>query len=79
MMGEHRMNAVREGQRARVVKIGQEGRMRRRLQDLGFVEGAPVRCLQKAPSGDPVAFLIRGSVIALREEDASAILVELLE
>ena len=78
-MSEHTMNTIHEGQVARVTAIGQKGSMRRRLQDLGLVEGARVRCLQKAPSGDPVAFLIRGSAIALRVEDAAAIRVELLE
>ena len=52
------------------------GSMRRRLQDIGLVEGTRVECLQKSPSGDPVAYLIRGAVIALRSEDAGKILVE---
>ena len=49
--------------------------MRRRLQDIGLIEGTRVECLQKSPSGDPVAYLIRGAVIALRTEDSEKILV----
>lgn len=49
--------------------------MRRRLQDIGLIEGTKVKCLQKSPAGDPVAYLIRGAVIALRSEDSSNILI----
>ena len=48
---------------------------RRRMLDLGLVKGTPGTALQKSPSGDPVAYFIRGAVIALRTEDASKILV----
>ena len=49
--------------------------MRRRLQDIGLIEGTDVECLQKSPAGDPVAYYIRGAVIALRSEDSQNILV----
>lgn len=49
--------------------------MRRRLQDLGIVEGTTIECLQKSPSGDPVAYKIRGTIIALRSEDANKIII----
>ena len=49
--------------------------MRRRLLDIGLVEGTNIECLQKSPAGDPVAYLIRGAVIALRAEDSAAVLV----
>lgn len=52
------------------------GPMRRRLQDIGLIDGTEVVCLRKSPSGDPVAYLIRGAVIALRSEDSSKILIE---
>ena len=51
--------------------------MRRRLQDIGLIEGTKVECIQKSPSGDPIAFLIRGAVIALRREDSSSVLMSL--
>lgn len=50
--------------------------MRRRLLDMGLIEGTRISCLQKSPAGDPVAYLIRGAVIALRSEDSSQILVD---
>ena len=50
--------------------------MRRRLQDIGLIEGTNITCLQKSPTGDPVAYLIRGAVIALRSEDSSQVVVQ---
>jgi len=50
--------------------------MRRRMLDLGLICGTNVEALQKSPSGDPIAYAIRGAVIALRSEEASKILVE---
>lgn len=69
------LNRIPEGQTARVDNLLSTGSMRRRLQDIGLIEGTRVECLQKSPSGDPVAYLIRGAVIALRSEDSSKILV----
>ena len=48
---------------------------RRRMQDIGLIDGTRVECLGKAVSGDPAAYLIRGAVIALRSEDAEKIAV----
>lgn len=69
------LHNMREGTCARVAELRVEGGMRRRLQDIGLIEGTSVLCLQKSPSGDPIAYLIRGAVIALREEDSSRVLV----
>lgn len=54
-----------------------QGKERRRMLDLGLVSGTRVEALQRSPSGDPVAYLIRGAVIALRSEDAQKIVVQL--
>ena len=61
------------GQTARVEELRLNGSIRRRMQDIGLIEGTPVECLQKSPSGDPVAYLIRGAVIALRGRDAGGV------
>ena len=49
--------------------------MRKRLRDIGLIEGTNVDCLKKSISGDPTAYLIRGAVIALRSDDSSRIIV----
>lgn len=66
------------GSRAKVRSLTSEGSSRRRMLDLGLISDTEVEALQRSPSGDPVAYHIRGAVIALRREEASKILVEAL-
>jgi len=46
---------------------------RRRLLDLGFIKGSKITALYKSPSKNPTAYLIKGAVIAIRDEDAKKI------
>ena len=70
------LSCLHEGQQARVLSILESGAMRRRLQDIGLIEGTTVECVQKSPAGDPVAYGIRGAIVALRAEQAAAIIVQ---
>ncbi|NLI61337.1 MAG: ferrous iron transport protein A [Clostridiales bacterium] len=54
------------------------GNIRRRMLDLGLINGTKVEAVNRSPSGDPVAYYFRGAVIALRNEEASEIIVERL-
>lgn len=53
--------------------------MRRRMLDLGLINDTLVESIRRSPSGDPTAYEIRGAVIALRSEEASDIIVELIQ
>lgn len=64
------------GSCGKVRQLNAAGNTRRRMLDLGLICGTRVVALQKSPSGDPIAYEIRGSVIALRSEEAAQILVE---
>lgn len=66
---------IKVGQRARVVGLLVEGLTRRRLLDLGLLPGTEVRAVMESPLGTPTAYEIRGSILALRVEDASKIMV----
>jgi ferrous iron transport protein A len=46
------------------------------MLDLGLVAGTAVETVLRSPAGDPIAYQIRGAVIALRREEAVQILVE---
>ena len=63
------------GKSARVLSLLADGSVRRRMLDLGLIEGTEVTSLYKSPSGNPVAYLIRGAVIALRSDITSGITV----
>lgn len=64
------------GNAAKVKELTADGDARRRMLDLGLIIDTKVEALQKSPSGDPTAYQIRGTVIALRSEEASRIMVE---
>lgn len=59
-----------------VSALTSEGVQRRRMLDLGLVEGASVEALHQSPSGSPTAYSIMGAVIALRQEDAKKIILK---
>jgi DtxR family Mn-dependent transcriptional regulator len=77
------INAVRylsdliPGQFAFVSGIDEDcdGIERRRLMDLGFVPGSRVEAAISSPFNDPVAYRIKGSLIALRRQQADKIRV----
>ena len=64
------------GQRAVVIELNCSEALCRRLEDLGMMEGTGLRCLHRSPAGSPAAYELRGSVIALRREDAAEIFIE---
>ena len=63
------------GDAGEVDRLDCSGHLRRRLLDIGLVEGAHVVCVGKSPSKDPSAFLVRGAVIALRNTDCRQIIL----
>ena len=72
------LSALTLGETARVVALaaGLRGQERRRLLDLGLLPGTEVTAELRSPSGDPIAYRIRGATIALRAEQARHIRVE---
>lgn len=67
------LTQLNEGQIGYVSNLVGNAPMKRRLQDLGIISGTAIECLQKGPWGDPIAYKIRGTIIALRIEDANNI------
>ena len=49
------------------------GNIRRRLLDLGLVKGTKITPIFRSPSGDPTAYEIRKTLIAIRKEDSELI------
>ena len=75
--GVVRLSDLSKNDRAEVVGLDDacQGFSRRRLMDLGFTEGARVRPMLQTFAGDPRAYEIRGTLVALRREQASQVLV----
>ena len=70
------LNKLPIGQKAKVKELTSDGKTRRRMLDLGLIIDTVVEALLKSPAGDPVAYDIRGAVIALRSEESSKIMVQ---
>lgn len=72
---EEYLPQLKPGEQARVVALSAacRGPERRRLLDLGFVPGTNVEVEMSSPLRDPIAYRVRGSVVALREEQARLI------
>lgn len=49
---------------------------RRRLLELGLFPGTPVTAVRRSPLGDPIAYEVRGMVVALRRDQARFIQVD---
>lgn len=74
-MANKTLNMLSNGEFAYIDKLNIDGDMRRRLQDIGLTKDAKIKCVGKSPLGDPIAFFIRGAVVAIRSEDCAKITV----
>ena len=64
------------GQSGEIVKVNGDGKIRRRLFDMGVTPGAQVTLRKKAPLGDPVEVNLRGYELTLRKGEAACVEVE---
>lgn len=62
------LNQLSPGQKGIVTGITTDGTIRRRILDLGIINGTEIELLYKNPAGNPIAYMIRGAVIALRSD-----------
>jgi DtxR family Mn-dependent transcriptional regulator len=74
-----RLSDLRPGESATVRDLECEGFGRRRLLDLGVTPGTRVDCLFAGLAPEPMAYRIRGAVIALRREQAVEIVIDRAE
>lgn len=64
------------GERGVITKVNGEGRIRRRLFDMGVTPQAEVTMCKKAPLGDPIEVTVRGYELTLRKAEAACVEVE---
>lgn len=67
------LDKLKVGQKAVIKNISEKCAIRRRLIDLGLINGTTVECVMISPLGEPKAYLIKGCITALRYEDTSCI------
>ena len=64
------------GETGQITNVDGEGRIRRRLFDMGITPGASVYLRKKAPLGDPLEITIRGYELTLRKDEADLITLD---
>lgn len=72
-----KLNDFKVGEVGTIVEVEGDGRIRRRLFDMGVTPGAEVFLRKKAPLGDPLEINIRGYELTLRKIEAELITLEM--
>lgn len=75
MYSDKNLSDLKEGERCTITSV-KPSPISKRLKELGFTAGTSVVCRCRSFSGDPAAYYVKGTVIALRKEDAAAISVD---
>ena len=68
-----KLTELKRGESAKIVKIGRIGELKKRLVDMGITSGEIIKLERNAPLGDPQHYVIKGTGIAIRKEDAQTI------
>ena len=63
------------GERALVRRVFGAPDFSRRMSELGLVPGTEVRMVRRAPFGDPLEFVVRGTHFSIRRAEAEGIRV----
>lgn len=68
-----KLSALRTGETGIIVKVSGHGGFRKRIIEMGFIEGKQVEVLLNAPLRDPVKYKIMGYEVSLRHSEADQI------
>lgn len=71
-----KLSEFKVGESGVIKAVAGEGKIRRRLFDMGVTPGAEVYLRKKAPLGDPVEVTIRGYELSLRKSEAECVSME---
>ena len=75
MNNQKTLDGIAVGESAIIGECIKDGSIGVRLSDLGLLHGREVRCVGRAPLGDPLMLAVGGRVIAMRGRDLAAIAV----
>lgn len=70
--------SLKTGEEGEILQILPEcrGQQRRRLLDFGIVPGAKISVLMKSPLNDPIAFVVKDTIVALRKDHAKQVILK---
>ena len=72
---EKKLSVFTVGDEGEVKQVGGEGRIRRRLFDMGITPGAKIVMRKLAPLGDPMEVTVRGYELTLRKTEADCVMM----
>ncbi len=72
------LSQLKVGQRAVIQKVNGKGQFRKRILEMGFVQGKEIVSVQNAPLYDPIHYKILGYDVSLRRADAKQIDIKVL-
>lgn len=67
------------GERGIVKSVSGEGKIKRRLFDMGITPGVEVYMRKRAPLGDPIEITLRGYELTLRKTEAALVTAEVVK
>jgi Fe2+ transport system protein FeoA len=70
------LSQLKEKQSARIIRVGGNGSLRRRLHEMGILKGTEIYVEKYAPLKDPLELIVKGYHLSLRVEEAAQITVE---
>lgn len=73
---EKRLSEFSIGETGVIRLVGGDGKIRRRLFDMGVTPGAEVYLRKHAPLGDPIEITLRGYELTLRKSEADVVTME---
>ena len=71
-----RLNEVDSGTSIKIINVNTTGKLKQKLLDMGFINGATIEVIREAPLYDPMELKIHNYNISLRKSEASLIEVE---
>ena len=72
------LKTIRPGTRIVVKRLTGQGKIKRRLMDMGIIPGTEMEVQKVAPLGDPVEVKFKGYNLSLRQEEADTIEVDIV-
>lgn len=72
------LSSLQVGEEAEIISISEKciGQQRRRLLDLGFIEGHHIKAVIESASGDPIGYQILGTTVGLRKQQSDLIFIK---
>lgn len=64
------------GEKGTVKRVSADGKLKRRIFDMGITPGAEIIMRKAAPLGDPIEITVRGYQLSLRKSEAETVLME---